>query len=134
MSRASRPAVRSEYHAALGSYLRTLRNERGVKPAAMAAEYGVSDALISKAERGRRGLSALSLSVYCDALNVDLLDMLADVAAKYRQEQEPLRLLDFSGVPYFVRQLDGLALFAEIPEPYLPLGLVRPVEIGRERR
>jgi hypothetical protein len=30
--------------------------------------------------------------------------------------------------------LDGLAMFALIPERYLPLGLVQPVDIGRERR
>jgi len=132
--RARRPALRSAYHAVLGAHLRTLRVQLGVRPAELVEGYGISEALVSKVERGRRGLSANALGIYCDALSVDLLDTLGDVAAFHRQNHDPLRLLDGPALPYFVRQLDGLALFAQIPERFLPAGLGRPIESGRDDR
>jgi hypothetical protein len=77
-------------------------------------------------------MSAHSLGVCCDVLSVDLLETLGEVAARYRQGHDPFNLLASAAVPYFVRQLDGLALFAQIPERFLPAGLVHPVESERD--
>ncbi len=134
MSAARRPPLRSAYHAVLGGHLRRLRVEKGVPTSLLVEGFDVSTALISKVERGQRGMSASSLGVYCDALGVDLLDMLGEVAARYRQEHDPFDVMTPAALPYFVRQLDGLALFAQIPERFLPAGLVHPVESERDGR
>jgi transcriptional regulator with XRE-family HTH domain len=134
MSAARRPPLRSAYHAVLGVHLRRLRVEKGVRTSLLVEGFDVSTALISKVERGQRGMSAQSLGVYCDALGVDLLETLSEVAVRYRQEHDPFDVLASAAVPYFVRQLDGLALFAQIPERFLPAGLVRPVGDGCDGR
>jgi hypothetical protein len=91
----------------------------------MSRAFGVSTALISKLEVGRRGVSPQALGVYCDVLDVSPLDLVRDVAAQYRVECDPFRADNYERIRGSVRVLDGLALFADLPERYLPAGALR---------
>ena len=120
-----RQARRSDYNRIMGCHLRTLRRERGIRPAVMIEGFGISAALVSKVERGTRGPSADSLGMYCDVLELDPFDLVGDVAALYRAEHGSFALADYLCVPARLRALDGLALYAGIPERYLPAGPLR---------
>ena len=115
-----RVVSRPEYNQLLGAHLRGLRKERGVKSIHVASVFGVSAAMLSKVEAGTRAPSTSSLAVYCDALEVDMLRLLGDVADRYRQESDPFGLLGHGGVPAQLRALDGLALFVDLPARFLP--------------
>ena len=109
----------------MGAHLRVLRREAGVLPGLMARAFGVSTALISKLEQGRRGLSSQALGMYCDALDVSPLDVFMDVAEQYRAQCDPYQPDRYRAVRSSVRVLDGLALYADLPERYLPAGALR---------
>ncbi len=115
-----RVVPRPQYTQLLGAHLRGLRRERGVRSTHVATGFGVSTATLSKIEAGTRAPSTLSLAVYCDALEVDMLRLLGDVADRYRQEADPFGLLGHGGVPAGLRALDGLALFVDLPARFLP--------------
>lgn len=116
---------RAEYDRVMGVHLRALRKEAGVRPAVMVEEFGVSTALISKVERGSRGLSSQGPGIYCDVLDVSPLDLLVDVAEQYRAQCDPYQPARYRSVRSSVRVLDGLALYADLPERYLPAGALR---------
>jgi hypothetical protein len=118
-------ARRWHYDRVMGAHLRALRRESGVRPVSMSRAFGVSTALISKLEVGRRGVSPQALGIYCDVLDVSPLDLIRDVAAQYRAECDPFRADSYRGIRGSVRVLDGLALFADLPERYLPAGALR---------
>jgi transcriptional regulator with XRE-family HTH domain len=115
-----RGVARSQYIQLLGAHLRGLRRERGLKTTHVANGFGVSIATLSKIEAGTRAPSTVSLAVYCDALEADMLRLLGDVADRYRQEADPFGLLGHGGVPAHLRALDGLALFVDLPARFLP--------------
>jgi transcriptional regulator with XRE-family HTH domain len=127
MSAVSGRAVprRGDYDRVMGGHLRSLRREAGVLPVVMARAFGVSTALISKVEQGRRGLSSQALGMYCDVLDVSPLDLFLDVAEQYRTQCDPFRPAAYRAIRGSVRVLDGLALYADLPERYLPAGALR---------
>ncbi|MFD9734268.1 helix-turn-helix domain-containing protein [Umezawaea sp. NPDC059074] len=109
----------------MGAHLRALRRELDVQPGVMARAFGVSTALISKVEQGRRGLSTQALGMYCDVLDVSPLDLLMDVAEQYRAECDPFLPDGYRAIRRSVRVVDGLALYVDLPERYLPAGALR---------
>ena len=127
MSDATRRAQRRrcQYDRIIGAHLRALRREADIGPAAIVRAFGVSAALISKLEQGRRGLSSQALGMYCDVLDVSPLDLLMDVAEQYRAECDPFLPAGYRAIRRSVRVLDGLALYADLPERYLPAGALR---------
>ncbi len=116
---------RAHYNRLMGARLRDLRQDAGIKPAPMARAFGVSEAAISKVECGHRGLSPQVLGVYCDLFDVSPLDLFRDVAEQYRAQCDPFRPGVYRAVRGEVRVLDGLALYADLPERYLPAGALR---------
>jgi transcriptional regulator with XRE-family HTH domain len=79
-----RSAQRADYHRVLGKHLRALREARGISGLDMAEWFGMSTAWVSKIENGQRGPSPTSLGHYCDALEIGILDLLAQVGVNYR--------------------------------------------------
>lgn len=118
-----RPARRALYHVVLGAHLRKLRERRGIPVARIASRFGVSEALLSKIENGRRGASPASLAIYCDVLGVPVLDLLADVARMHREMVDPFDPLLRTTLTPTMRALDGLALYAGIPRRHMPEAL-----------
>lgn len=119
MSTKRKPARRALYHAVLGEHLRMLREERDMPLSRVARRFDVSMALLSKVERGTRGASPASLSLYCEVLDVPLLELLADVAVRHREAVDPFDPLLRVQVPPHLRALDGLAAYAGIPGRHL---------------
>ena len=123
-----RPSVspqRAVYQQVLGAHLRELRKQRGFKGTELVRRSGVSTALVCKVEKGFRGPSAESLAALCEALEVDMLDLLAEVGEAHRRACNPDGAVTVSA---YLRRMDGLALFAGLPDGCLPGG---PVEMTR---
>ncbi|MBB5808211.1 transcriptional regulator with XRE-family HTH domain [Saccharothrix ecbatanensis] len=114
------PPRRATYQEVLGAHLRALRRQRDVKASVIAERFEVSEALLSKVERGARGPSPATLAMYCEVLGVPLLDLLADVAMRHRELLDPFDPLLRLELPPYVRALDGLALYAGIPARHMP--------------
>jgi transcriptional regulator with XRE-family HTH domain len=118
-------AQRAAYQQVLGEHLRGLRKRSGLRGSELMRWAGVSSALVSKVEKGFRGPSAESLAALCDALEVDMLDLLAEVGEAHRRACNPDGAVIVSA---YLRRMDGLALFAGFPNGCLPGG---PVELPR---
>jgi transcriptional regulator with XRE-family HTH domain len=123
MSTERKPARRVLYHEVLGAYLRQLRQERELSISQIAAPFEVSEALLSKIENGRRGPSPATLALYCEVLDMPLLELLADVAKRHREMVDPFDPLLRVKLPTYVRILDGLALYAGVPGRHMPKSL-----------
>lgn len=63
----------------LGERLRLLRNNKGWTIEALAEETGLSMGYISQVERDKSSLSIVSLSAICEALGVEMQDVLTDL-------------------------------------------------------
>lgn len=105
-------ARRADYHRVLGKHLRALREARGITGLDMAERFGMSTAWVSKIESGQRGPSPTSLGHYCDATEIGVLDLLAQVGVNYRLHRNPFSAQEPSQT---TRWLDGLALYAGVP-------------------
>ena len=92
----------------------------------MQRKAGISTATVSKMEKGFRGPSLETLGRFCDALDVDLFDVLAEVGVAYRRSCAPE--VRVAACPY-LRRFDGLALFAGVADDHLPDG---PVGLSTE--
>jgi transcriptional regulator with XRE-family HTH domain len=112
-----RSGRRVVYHEVLGAHLRNLRRVRKVKLAAIAKRFDVSVARLTKVENGTRGPSPATLEMYSEVLQVPLLDLLADVADRYRELLDPFDPALGVRLSPCVRSLHGLALYAGIPTP-----------------
>ena len=126
-----RSAQRVDYHRVLGKHLRALREARGITGLDLAERFGMSTAWVSKIENGQRGPSPSSLGHYCDALEIAVLDLLAQVGVSYRLHRNPLSARESSPA---TRWLDGLALYAGVPGLRAlddPSDLVLPGEVDR---
>jgi transcriptional regulator with XRE-family HTH domain len=123
MSTERKPARRVLYHEVLGAYLRQLRQERELSISQIAAPFEVSEALLSKIENGRRGPSPATLALYCEVLDMPLLELLADVAKRHREMVDPFDPLLRATLTPAMRALDGLALYAGIPRRHMPEAL-----------
>jgi transcriptional regulator with XRE-family HTH domain len=79
----------------LGDALRRIRREQGRTLADVADAARVSMQYLSELERGRKEASSEILAALCDALSVDLADLLADVtrpAVEGRERAPVVRL------------------------------------------
>jgi DNA-binding XRE family transcriptional regulator len=85
--RAARPLLRT----ALGDVLRRTRREQGRTLADVARAARVSMPYLSEVERGRKEASSEVLAAVCDALRIDLPDLLAEVGRELLTE--PARLV-----------------------------------------
>lgn len=126
MSRSSVDEKRAAYLGVLGRHMRALRKERKLQGPDMQRKAGVSTATVSKMEKGFRGPSLETLGRFCDALEVDLFDVLAEVGAAYRRSCAPEARV--TACPY-LRRFDGLALFAGAADDHLPDG---PIGLATE--
>jgi len=106
------PAQRADYHRVLGRHLRALREARGITGVDMAERFDMSTSWVSKIENGLRSPSPTSLGFYCEALEVDVLDLLAQVGLTYRLHRNPFTTREPSQISLL---LDGLALYAGVP-------------------
>lgn len=102
--RRARPLLRTT----LGSVLRGTRLEQGRTLADVAAAAKVSMQYLSEVERGRKEASSEVLAAVCDALEVELPDVLAEAGRR------------LAGVRARILRSDGLGA-----------GPVAPVSIGR---
>jgi len=121
-------AQRGDYHQVLGSHLRALREARGITGSDMAGRFGMSTSWVAKIEHGHRGPSPTSLGFYCDALEIGVVDLLAQVGVAYRLHRNPFSAQERSQT---VLWLDGLALYAGLPSLRMlddPSDLVLPGE------
>jgi transcriptional regulator with XRE-family HTH domain len=102
----SRPLLR----AMLGEVLRRIRLDQGRTLAEVAADANVSMPYLSELERGLKEASSEVLAAICDALEIDLADVLARIGSELAQDR--------------VRQLQVVRLgtvgFGAPPRPGLP--------------
>ena len=110
--RQRRRAQRADYHQVLGRHLRALREAREITGLDLAERYGMSTSSVSKIEKGTRSPSPTLLGFYCDALEVDALDLLAQVGLTYRLHRNPFTAREPSHISLL---LDGLALYVGVP-------------------
>ena len=68
----------------LGDVLRGARRQRGMTLRELSAEARVSLGYISEIERGQKEASSELLASICDALDVELADLLAEVSLEMR--------------------------------------------------
>jgi transcriptional regulator with XRE-family HTH domain len=125
------PAQRADYHRVLGRHLRALREARGITGVDLAERFDISASAVSKIENGTRSPSPASLGFYCEALEVDVLDLLAQVGLTYRLHRNPFSAREPSQISLL---LDGLALYAGVPGVRAlddPSDLALPGEVGR---
>jgi transcriptional regulator with XRE-family HTH domain len=91
-ARSARPLLRTT----LGDVLRRIRHEQGRTLADVARAAKVSMQYLSELERGRKEASSEVLAAICDALRVELPDVLAavgrDLAGAVRQPAAVVRL------------------------------------------
>ncbi|MCS7484410.1 helix-turn-helix domain-containing protein [Umezawaea endophytica] len=127
--RPRRSAHRADYHRVLGVHLRALREAQGITGLEMAERFGMSTAWVSKIENGQRGPSPASLGHYCDALEIGVVDLLAQVGITYRLHRNPFSTQEPSQTTLW---LDGLALYAGFPSLRMlddPSDLALPGEV-----
>ncbi len=72
MARIFGPHVRQGYRDRLGALVREVRTERGVQQQELARLLGVPSSVLSKIEKGERGLDVLEARAVCLALGVPL--------------------------------------------------------------
>jgi transcriptional regulator with XRE-family HTH domain len=95
--RERRPAPRPLLRRVLGDGLRRTRLDQGRTLADVARTARVSMQYLSELERGRKEASSEIVSALCDALDVDLADLLADVTrspVEARQQHATVVRLD----------------------------------------
>ena len=80
--------------AALGSILRSRREANRRTLSDVAAEAGLSPAHLSEVERGRKEASSEVLAAVCDALRIELSDLLAEVRRDLVRDRAPVLRLD----------------------------------------
>ena len=118
---------RLQYQRILGSHLLAIRSGKKIEQQRVAAKCGIDQGTLSKIELGKGGTSPGSLVALCEALGVDVFDVLLAVAGQYRAE----RLSLDDGEYYFaspeLRHLDALALYSGFPEHRLPAGPILPI-------
>jgi transcriptional regulator with XRE-family HTH domain len=88
--RRSRPLLRT----VVGDALRRHRLDQGRTLADVARAARVSMPYLSEVERGRKEASSEVLAAVCDALRLDLSDLLVDVGREMVQDRSPLIRLD----------------------------------------
>ncbi|PRY46619.1 hypothetical protein CLV43_101897 [Umezawaea tangerina] len=96
----------------------------------MTKRFPMSTASVSKIENGQRGPSPTSLGYYCDALEIGVVDLLAQVGVTYRLHRNPFSAQEPSQTTLW---LDGLALYAGLPSLRTlddPVDLVLPGEVN----
>jgi transcriptional regulator with XRE-family HTH domain len=98
----SRPLLRTT----LGDVLRRIRLDQGRTLADVASAGRISMQYLSELERGRKEASSEILAAICDALEVDLPDVLAEVgrdlaSSRAATEQQALRLGLYERAPGF---------------------------------
>jgi transcriptional regulator with XRE-family HTH domain len=85
----------------LGEVLRRTRLDQGRTLADVARAARVSMPYLSEVERGRKEASSEVLAAICDALQIDITDLLAgtgrDVMTQHRQRASIIRLDDARG-------------------------------------
>ena len=85
----------------LGDVLRSERMQRGMTLREVSAEARVSLGYISEIERGQKEASSELLASICDALDVELADLLAEVSLEMRLAEpvrRPVRPVALAGV------------------------------------
>lgn len=85
-----RPLLRT----VVGEVLRRRRQEQRRTLAAVARDANVSVQYLSEVERGRKEPSSEILAAVCDALRIDLADMLAEVRRELTAGRAPVLRLD----------------------------------------
>src|SRR5215831_13277897 len=78
----------------LGEVLRRTRLEQGRTLSDVAEAARVSMPYLSEVERGRKEASSEVLAAVCDALRIDLSDLLADVGRELAKDRAPVTRLD----------------------------------------
>ncbi len=81
---------RYEYHILL-KILYGMRSNAGLKQGELADKLGVHQSFISKIESGERRLDIIELRDICQALEVDLMQVIKELE-KYIDETRPLNL------------------------------------------
>jgi transcriptional regulator with XRE-family HTH domain len=105
-----KPAKESLLRSVLGDALRRARLEQGRTLADVAAAARVSLPYLSEVERGRKEVSSEVLAALCDALGIDLADLL--VAVVFHLTHEPMTLAVERQAPQPRRRGDAYALAA----------------------
>lgn len=88
--RRSRPLLRT----LIGDVLRRNRLAQHRTLADVARDARVSMPYLSEVERGRKEASSEVLAAVCDALRIDLSDLLADVGRELAKDRAPVTRLD----------------------------------------
>jgi len=97
---------------ALGHRVRDERRRRGFTLEALAAASGVSRSMLSEVERGRKEASSEVLAAVCDALRVDLSDVLAEVGLILDAHRAPVVRLHTTLAPPARRSGGDVVLLA----------------------
>src|SRR5690348_5648754 len=107
-----RPLLRT----VVGEALRRHRQEQRRTLAEVAREACVSVQYLSEVERGRKEASSEVLAAVCDALRIELSDLLADVRQELAALREPARAAD----PTSVLRLDTARHHRRAPSAHRP--------------
>lgn len=75
------------WRVALGRSLRAAREERGSRLVDVAERAGISPQYLSEIERGRKEPSSEMIAAVAGALDVGLVDLLADIASDVRRQR-----------------------------------------------
>ncbi|MFB9568621.1 helix-turn-helix domain-containing protein [Saccharopolyspora hordei] len=71
----------------LGRHLRAVREERGGRLVDVAERAGISPQYLSEVERGRKEPSSEMIAAVTGALDLDLADLLSDLAGQVRRSR-----------------------------------------------
>ena len=126
--RRSRPLLRTM----LGDVLRRIRLEQGRTLADVAVIARVSMPYLSELERGRKEASSEVLAAICDALRIDLSDLLAEVGRDLvlsRDRRPTVLRLGSSGDPRVSEKLPDPA--GQLPDP---VDLLHPAGDGLRKQ